>query len=132
MILNFDRTYVAGQLSDLLRKSIEPIALEAGTPPRTLQRFLESMEWDEMRLRDRLQGIVVRDHAHGHAIGTIDESGYPKKGCNTAAGQKATGPVPCRYFAGVSETATLTFPICLAAVWRLAYRLHRRATRQFL
>lgn len=35
------RTYVSGQLSDLPRKSIEPIALASGTPPRTLQRFFE-------------------------------------------------------------------------------------------
>ena len=82
------RTYVAGQLSGLLRKSIEPIALAAGTPPRTLQRFLESMAWDHERLRDRLQGIVVRDHSHPRAIGTIDESGYPKKGWHTAAVQR--------------------------------------------
>jgi len=79
------RTYVRGQLSDLPRKSIEPIALAAGTPPRTLQRFLESVRWDERRMRDRLQRIVARDHAHLSAIGAVDESGYPKKGRHTAA-----------------------------------------------
>jgi SRSO17 transposase len=81
------RTCVCGQLSDLPRKSIEPIALEAGTPPRTLQRFFESVQWDELRLRDRLQWMVARDHAHPRAIGTIDESGHPKKGEHTAAVQ---------------------------------------------
>jgi hypothetical protein len=30
------RSFVAGQLSDLHRKSIEPIALQSGIPPRTL------------------------------------------------------------------------------------------------
>jgi SRSO17 transposase len=79
------RSYVRGQLSDLRRKSIEPIALQSGIPPRTLQRFLESVRWDELRLRDRLQWIVARDHAHPQAIGTIDESGHPKKGRHTAA-----------------------------------------------
>lgn len=79
------RTYVRGQLSDLPRKSIEPVALASGTPPRTLQRFFESVRWDEPRLRDRLQAIVVRDHAHPQAIGTLDESGHPKKGRHTAA-----------------------------------------------
>ncbi len=79
------RTYVSGQLSDLPRKSIEPIALARGTPPRTLQRFFESVRWDELRLRDRLQWMVARDHAHAGAIGTIDESGHPKKGRHTAA-----------------------------------------------
>ena len=63
------RTYVSGQLSDLPRKSVEPIALSADVPPRTLQRFLESIEWDEVRLRDKLQHLVARDHADGRAIG---------------------------------------------------------------
>ena len=33
-------TYVAGQLSSLQDKSVEPIALKAGVAPRTLQEFL--------------------------------------------------------------------------------------------
>lgn len=78
------RTYVAGQLSDLPRKSVEPIALSAEVPPRTLQRFLELVEWNEVRLRDRLQRIVARDHADAEAIGIIDETGSPKKGRHTA------------------------------------------------
>ncbi len=82
------RTYVRGQLSELPRKSIEPIALAAGTPPRTLQRFLESVQWDEHRLRDRLQWRVAREHAHPNAIGVIDEQGDPKKGDKTACVQR--------------------------------------------
>ena len=38
-------TYVAGQVSDLRRKSVEPIALAAGVPPRTLQAFLSNARW---------------------------------------------------------------------------------------
>jgi len=57
------RTYVSGQLSDLERKSVEPMALAADMPPRTLQRFLELVEWDEQRLRDKLQQTIARDHA---------------------------------------------------------------------
>jgi len=78
------RTYVRGQLSDLPRKSVEPMALGSGTPPRTLQRFLESIRWDEVRLRDRGQRIVARDHSHRQALGVVDESGHPKKGRHTA------------------------------------------------
>ena len=81
------RTYVRGQLSKLERKSIEPIALEAGLPPRTLQFFFSGGFWDQVRLRDRMQQIVARDHAHGQAIGAIDETGNPKKGRHTAAVQ---------------------------------------------
>lgn len=81
------RTYVAGQLSDLPRKSIEPMALNGGTPPRTLQRFIESIRWDEQRLCDKQQRLVAREHAHPQAIGVIDDSGNPKKGRHTAAVQ---------------------------------------------
>ena len=77
-------TYVNGQVSTLKRKSVEPMALKSGTPPRTLQSFLESVKWDEQRLRDRIQWIVARDHADPNAIGLIDESGYPKDGRHTA------------------------------------------------
>jgi SRSO17 transposase len=81
------RAYMRGQLSNLRRKSIEPIALEAGIPPRTLQFFFSDGFWDQDRLRDRVQQIVARDHAHARAIGAIDETGNPKKGEHTATVQ---------------------------------------------
>jgi len=82
------RTYVQGQLSDLPRKSIEPMALAAGVTPRTLQNFVAHLLWDGPRLRDRVQWIVARDHAHPRAIGIVDESGNPKKGQHTAGVQR--------------------------------------------
>jgi len=82
------RTYVQGQLSDLPRKSIEPMALAAHVTPRTLQNFVSGLLWDEPRLRDRVQWIVARDHAHPRAIGVVDESGNPKKGRDTAGVQR--------------------------------------------
>src|SRR5262245_64283589 len=48
-------TYVRGLLSDLPRKSVEPIALAAGTPVRTLQEFLKDHTWDFQAVRDSLQ-----------------------------------------------------------------------------
>ena len=80
--------YVQGQLSDLERKSIEPIALAAGIPPRTLQYFLSSAQWDDQQMRDRLQSIVATEHAHPKAIGVIDESANPKKGWHTCGVQR--------------------------------------------
>jgi SRSO17 transposase len=77
------RVYVEGQLSNLHRKTAETIALQAKTAPRTLQRFLESIKWDEKKLRDRCQQIVARDHAHPEAIGCVDESGTAKSGRQT-------------------------------------------------
>jgi len=82
------RDYIGGQVSDLPRKSIEPIALAAGIPPRTLQCLLAMAQWDEHRMRDRTQWIVARDHAHRQAIGVVNETGNPKKGTHTAAVQR--------------------------------------------
>lgn len=82
------RTYVQGQLSNLPRKSIEPIALSAGVAPRTLQGFFSYLLWDEPHLRDRVQWIVARDHAYPQALGVIDESGNSKKGEHTAGVQR--------------------------------------------
>lgn len=45
--------YVRGLLSSVQRKNAEAIALEQNVAPRTLQRFLESIVWDERQLRDR-------------------------------------------------------------------------------
>jgi SRSO17 transposase len=77
------RIYVQGQLSDIQRKNCEGIALAFNKPPRTLQRFLESIKWDEERLRDHCQQIIARDHFHRDAIGLIDESGTHKSGNHT-------------------------------------------------
>ena len=79
------RVYVQGQLSDVQRKNCEAIAQKFGQAPRTLQRFLESIKWNEGEVRDRCQQIIARDHAHDEAIGTVDESGTTKSGSSTAA-----------------------------------------------
>src|SRR5580700_1715442 len=59
--------YIRGQLSNLERKSVEPIALDAGTSVRTLQEFLAQHQWDHQRVRERLQQIVRDEHTDGDA-----------------------------------------------------------------
>jgi SRSO17 transposase len=81
-------TYVQGQLGDLLRKSVEPIADAAGIPPRTLQEFLGLYRWAESAMRDRLQQLVASKHAHVHSVGIIDETSFVKKGKQTACVQR--------------------------------------------
>lgn len=73
-------SFVRGQLSDLPRKSLEPIALHASTAPRTLQKFFATARWDEDRLREQLQRRIAQAHAHPQAIGSIDETSHLKKG----------------------------------------------------
>ena len=80
--------YVTGQLSNLDRKSIEPMADAAGVSPRTLQEFLGLLKWDEPAARDRLQRRVARRHSHAHSVGIFDETGIVKKGAKTACVQR--------------------------------------------
>lgn len=82
------RTYVRGQISDLPRKSVEPIALAAGVAPRTLQEFLSLHRWDHEATRRRVQYLVMRDHGDANAIALIDETSYVKKGDKTAGVQR--------------------------------------------
>jgi SRSO17 transposase len=75
--------YLRGQLSDLDRKSVEPIALTAGMAPRTLQEFLRSLSWNHMGMRDRVQQMVATEHAGPASVGLIDETSFVKKGTKT-------------------------------------------------
>ena len=77
------RTYVKGQMSDLPRKSVEPMALAAGTPPRTLQQFLADATWEQGLMVQKVQRTIAREHAHPHAVGLIDETSFAKKGTKT-------------------------------------------------
>jgi SRSO17 transposase len=80
--------YIEGQLSDLPRKSLEPMADAVGEPPRNLQEFLGLFRWDEQGVRDELQQHVARRHAHSQSVGAIDETSFVKKGDKTACVQR--------------------------------------------
>ncbi len=80
--------YVEGQLSNLPRKSVEPIALAADVPVRTLQEFLSQHRWDEDAVRNRLQQIVAKEHGGKQTIGVIDETSDVKKGDKTPGVQR--------------------------------------------
>jgi SRSO17 transposase len=86
-------TYCRGLLSDLPRKSVEPIALAAGTPVRSLQEFLRDHVWDFAQVRERHQQRVATNLGDllGDDLGTLgilDESGSPKKGTLTPGVQR--------------------------------------------
>jgi SRSO17 transposase len=87
-------TYVRGLLCDLPRKSVEPIALQAGTPVRTLQEFLKDHAWDFSAVRDRLatharEQLDNADDPSGlGAVGVIDETSAVKQGDKTPGVQK--------------------------------------------
>lgn len=82
------RIYVCGQLSDLPRKSVEPIADQADIDPRALQKFLARHKWDDKLMVKQTFRIIARDHADPNAIGIIDETSFPKKGTKTPGVQR--------------------------------------------
>lgn len=84
--------YVEGQLSDLERKSVEPMALKMDVPVRTLQEFLSQHKWDQEMMRDRVQQIIRDeeggDGSRGETIGIFDETSAVKKGDKTPGVQR--------------------------------------------
>src|SRR5687768_4302154 len=89
---HFDN-YCRGLLSDLPRKSVEPIALAAGTAVRTLQEFLTTAAWDFAEVRGLHQQRVAAALAEVPAdavgtVGVIDETSCVKKGDQTPGVQR--------------------------------------------
>jgi SRSO17 transposase len=89
---HFDN-YCRGLLSDLPRKSVEPIALACGTAVRTLQEFLTTASWNHDRVRDTLQRHLADVLAALPVdplgtIGVIDETSCLKQGDQTPGVQR--------------------------------------------
>ena len=81
---NFFR-YSAGQFSKLERKSIEPIALNIqGGKVRSMQRFVSDVVWNETRLLHQYHHIVNEDMGDSNGVLIFDESGFAKKGDDSA------------------------------------------------
>ncbi len=100
------RTYIQGQLSELPDKSVEPIAVKAGVPPRTLQEFLSQHRWDDDRMRDQVQEIVRTEHCGPHSIGILDATSFVKKGDKTPGVQRQWCGT-----SGKKDNCTVTVPL---------------------
>jgi SRSO17 transposase len=89
---HFD-TYCRGLLSDLPRKSVEPIALQSGTAVRTLQEFLVTARWDHHHARQLLQqhladAVAALPTDPLGTVGVIDETSCRKWGDQTPGVQR--------------------------------------------
>jgi SRSO17 transposase len=85
--------YCRGLLSDLQRKTCEPIALAAGVAVRTLQEFLKDHLWSFARARATLQEHVAatlpgRPADDLGSVGLHDETGTAKSGRCTPGVQR--------------------------------------------
>ena len=75
--------YVQGLLSNLERKSIEPMALEFNPDPRgvrNLQFFMKDAKWDDVQASAIYQQGLAQKIAEPEGMFTLDESGVAKKG----------------------------------------------------
>jgi SRSO17 transposase len=86
-------TYCRGLLSELQRKSVEPIALASGCAVRTLQEFLRDHQWQHAQVRDQFQSHLAAqlsnlpDGGLG-TVGLIDETSALKSGTKTPGVQR--------------------------------------------
>jgi SRSO17 transposase len=80
--------YALGLLSDVPRKSVEPIALAAGTAVRTLQAFLSRFHWDHERADALIHRMVAEEHGTDEAIAVIDATSHAKRGDKTPGVQR--------------------------------------------
>jgi SRSO17 transposase len=77
--------YMVGQLSQLERKSIEPMALHVeGSTIRGLQRFISDVPWDEGQMRWNYHQLVAEEIGDPNGVLMFDETGFVKKGQDSA------------------------------------------------
>jgi len=74
-----------GLLSDLKRKSIEPIAIafEGIAGVRNLTNFMSRSKWDDAVMKAEYQAELSELLVHEEGMITGDDSGFPKKGNNS-------------------------------------------------
>ncbi len=77
------QTYILGLMADVKRKSVEPIALAAEVPVRTLQEFLAFFRWDHQRIDAAFGRLVAQEYGTDRAIGVFDASAHAKRGDKT-------------------------------------------------
>lgn len=79
--------YLCGQLSNLERKTIEPmvLALHGANPNtvRAVQRFITDSPWDRTRWQEHYQAVIAADLGETDAVVIVDGSGFPKQGADS-------------------------------------------------
>src|ERR1700693_3892800 len=69
-----------GKLSNLQRKTAEPIAYLAGRQRKPVQHFVGAGGWDDEAVMAELRRHVAEELADPDAVLVLDPSGFPKKG----------------------------------------------------
>jgi SRSO17 transposase len=75
---------MVGQLIELKRKSIEPIALPVGqTSVRSMQRAVSGVFWDEGKILAKHRRMGNEDTGDPNGVLLFDESGFLKQGADS-------------------------------------------------
>jgi SRSO17 transposase len=73
-------TLLAGKLSDLERKTAEPIARQARRHRKPVQHFVGAGKWDDEAVLDELRQHVAEELGAADGALILDGSAFPKKG----------------------------------------------------
>jgi SRSO17 transposase len=77
--------YMVGQFSEIERKSIEPIALKVhDAQVRPMQRFVSDVIWKQNKIKQKYRSMVNEDLGDPNGVAIFDETGYRKKGDDSA------------------------------------------------
>jgi SRSO17 transposase len=71
---------IAGKLSDLQRKTSEPIAYAADRERKPVQHFVGGGKWDDEAVMAELRRHVAEEIGESDGVLVVDGSGFPKKG----------------------------------------------------
>jgi SRSO17 transposase len=71
---------VQGKLTNLQRKTSEPIAYQAGRHRKPVQHFVGAGAWDDEAVQAELRRAVAETWGDPEAVMVLDGSGFPKKG----------------------------------------------------
>lgn len=76
--------YLQGQLSEIERKTVEPMVLASKgrdvNAIRAVQQFLGEGAWDDGAILTRREALVAQDIGEANGVLICDGSGFPKKG----------------------------------------------------
>jgi len=79
--------YLCGQLSNLERKTIEPIVLALhgadANAVRAAHRFITEGTWNQTRLREHQHTLIATDLGEADGVVIVDGSGFPKQGSHS-------------------------------------------------
>lgn len=107
--------YLCGQLSNLERKTIEPMVLGLhGADPnavRAAQRFITDSPWDLARLSEIQHAVIAADLGESDAVVIVDGSGFSKQGEDSVG----VAPQYCNHLGKVANCQQGVFLVYVSA-----------------